>query len=113
MTEVEDFIYQYEDDRREVMLYLHHLLLDMNLVPKIRYRVPFYYRKSWVCYMNPNKKEGIELVFIYGKRLSNVQGLLDDKGRKQVAGIELKSVDDIPHEAIFEIVQEAILLENE
>lgn len=111
MTEVEDLIYRFEDSQREIMLYLHHLFLDMNLMPKIRYRIPFYYRKSWICYVNP-KKEGVELVFLQGKQLSNTQGLLDDKGRKQVAGITLKSVDDIPHEAIFEIAQEAILLEN-
>jgi len=59
----EDFIYQQEGSRREVMLYLHQLFLDMNLVAKIRYRVPFYYGKSWICYLNPQKKESIELAF--------------------------------------------------
>jgi len=112
MGEVEDFIYQQEDSQREVMLYLHQLFLDMNLVAKIRYRVPFYYGKSWVCYLNPLKKEGIELAFIRGNELSNEQGILDPKDRKQVAGIELYSIDDIPHDALHEVLQEAILLDE-
>jgi len=110
--EVEDFIYQFEGGQREVLLYFHHLFLDLNLVSKIRYKIPFYYGKSWICYLNPIKKEGIELVFIHGRKLSNSQGILNDKGRKMVAGIEFRNVDEIPQEAVFEIIQEALLIDD-
>ncbi len=110
--EVEDFIYQFESGQREVLLYFHHLFLDLNLVAKIRYRIPFYFGKSWICYLNPQKNDSIELVFIHGKKLSNSQGILNDKGRKMVAGIEFRSVDEIPQEAVFEIIQEALLLDD-
>ena len=112
MNEVEDFIYQFEGGQQEVLLYFHHLFLDLNLVSKIRYRVPFYYGKSWVCYLNPQKNGSIELVFIYGRKLSNTQGILNDKGRKQVSGIEFSNLDEIPQEAIFEIIQEALLIDE-
>ena len=112
MSEVEDFIYRYEDDQREVMLYLHELLLDLNLTAKIQYKIPFYYGKSWICYLNPGKKGEIEFAFPRGSELSNSQGLLESKGRKLVRSMELRTLTDIPGEAVYEILQEAILLDE-
>lgn len=112
MTKVEAFIYEQAEKERAILLYFHELFLSLNLMPKIRYKIPFYYRKKWLCYLNPQKKGGVELVFLRGKELSNAQGILDDKGRKQVSGIFFSSVTDIPHEAVYEIIQEAILLEE-
>ncbi len=113
MTEVEDFIYQYEDDQREVMLFLHNWLTkDLNLTEKIRFEIPFYYGKSWICYLNPTKKDTVEFAFVRGNELSNDQGLLDNKGRKQVYSVEFKSVKAIPQQTLNEIIQEAILLDE-
>ena len=37
MSAVEDLIYQYEVPQREVLLFLHRLLIDeLNLIPKIK-----------------------------------------------------------------------------
>lgn len=62
--------------------------------------------------MNPLKKGGIEFVFTRGRELSNAQGILESRGRKEVSGIRLKSVDDIPIESLTEVIQEAILLDE-
>ncbi len=113
MTEVEDFIYQFDKNQREVMLHLHNLLtLDLSFTAKIRFKIPFYYGRSWICYLNPIKNEGIELAFLRGCELSNTQGLLESKGRKQVSGIELNSILDAPLEAILEVIHEAIMLDE-
>jgi len=113
MTEVEDFIYQFEGNQRDLMLYFHRLLtMDLNLIDKIRFKIPFYYRKSWICYLNPSKDGKTEFAFVRGNELSNVQGLLESKGRKQVYSIELEKVSDIPKQKINEIIQEAILLDE-
>ena len=113
MSEVEDYIYQYEDDQREIMLFLHNWLTkDLNLTEKIRFKIPFYYGKSWICYLNPTKNEKLEFAFVRGNELSNEQGLLDNKGRKQVYSIEFKNVKEIPQETLNEIIQEAILLDE-
>ncbi|MEN0049842.1 MAG: DUF1801 domain-containing protein [Bacteroidota bacterium] len=113
MSEAEDFIYEYEGQQREILLYLHQLLtMDLGLESKIRYRIPFYYGRSWICYTNPVKKEGIELVFLRGNELSNEQGLLESKGRKQVLGVTFRKLTDIPEETLFEVLQEAILLDE-
>lgn len=113
MTEVEDFIYQYEDDQRKVMLFLHNWLTnDLNLTGKIRFNIPFYYGKSWICYLSPTKNGTTEFAFVRGNELSNEQGLLDNKGRKQVYSIEFRNVKEIPQQTLNEIIHEAILLDE-
>lgn len=113
MTKVEDYIYSYEGNQREIMIYFHKLLSEeLNLTDKLRYKIPFYYRKSWICYLNPIKNGKIEFAFVRGNQLSNSQGLLDSKGRKQVWGIEFARQSEIPIKGLTEIIQEAILLDE-
>ena len=113
MSEVEDFIYQFEGNQREIMLYFHSLLVtDLGLTNRIRYKIPFYYRNSWICYLNPFKNGAIELAFIRGNELSNVQGILEARHRKQISGMVFEKFDDIPYKEISEIIQEAILLDE-
>lgn len=113
MTKVEDFIYQFEGNQREIMLYFHNLLtIDLNLTEKIRFKIPFYYGRSWICYLNPTKEGKIEFAFVRGNELSNYQNILDSKGRKQVYSIEVEKMSEIPMRQINEIIQEAILLDE-
>jgi hypothetical protein len=113
MTKAEEFIYHHEGQQREIMLYLHHALVnEFNLTSKISYKIPFYYRKSWICYLNPTKDNKVELAFTRGNELSNMNGLLEFKGRKQVAGMEFYQLKDIQKKAISEIIHEAILLDD-
>ncbi len=102
MGEAENFIYQFEGNQREIMLYFHNLLTcDLGLEDKIRFKIPFYYRKSWICYLNPTKEKKIEFAFVRGNELSNSQGLLKNKGRKQVYSIDFEKVSDIPFRKLF------------
>jgi len=114
MTPVEAFILEKEGQQQAVLQFLHDLMMSTpEVTSKIRYKVPFYYRKSWICYLNPTKKPaGIEMVFLRGNELSNEQGLLDARGRKQVAGVIFEKVEDIPVETLLEVIQEAIWLDE-
>lgn len=113
MTPVENFIYQFEGKQRELLLYFHNLLTEqLGLSVKIRYKIPFYDGKSWICYLNPTKNNKVEIAFVRGNELSNAQGLLDSKGRKQVYGMEFETISEIPHFAVNEVIQEAILLDE-
>ena len=113
MSDVEDFIFQFEGNQREILSYFHKLFVnDLDLTDKIRFKIPSYYRKSWICYLNPIKDSKIELAFIRGNELSNAQGLLQSKGRKQIAGIEFEKFSNIPFQTVNEIIQEAILLDE-
>jgi hypothetical protein len=85
---------------------------QLELEDKIKFKIPFYYHKSWICYLNPIKKEAVELVFLCGKELSNQQGLLQAKERKQVAGITFSKRGDIPKDQVYEIIQEALMLDE-
>lgn len=113
MDAVLDFIYEYEDEQREIMLLFHNMMLAYPAITsKIRYRVPFYYRKSWVCYLNPQKKGAVDFCFIRGNELSNEQGILEAKDRKQVRSLTFTSLKEIPTDTLHEIIQEAILLDD-
>jgi len=113
MSEVEDFIYEYDGSQRSILLYFHHLFIEeLNLTCKIRYKIPFYYGQSWICYLNPNKKGGIELAFVRGNELSNNQHILESKGRKQVLSVEFKNVESVQNDLVMEIIQEALLLDE-
>ncbi len=113
MDAVLDYIYEQEGEQREILLFLHELMCSYPAITsKIRYRVPFYYRKSWICYLNPRKNNTVEFCFIRGNELSNEQGILESKGRKQVYSLTFDDVKTIPVETLEEIIQEAILLDD-
>ncbi len=113
MSGIEHFKLALQGQQKAIVTYLHHRIIERHgLEIKMNYEIPMYYRKSWVCYLNPIKKNGIELAFIKGHRLSNEQGLLSMKNRKLVAGIDLFDVSEIEEREIDEIIQEAIILDD-
>ena len=113
MTQSQAFIYDHTGAQGEVLQYLYDMLMSFpEMETKIRYRVPFFYRKSWICYLNPKKDGCIELCFLRANEMSNEQGLLDFKERTQVAGVTYGSVKEINDELLWEVVQEAILLDE-
>lgn len=113
MKTIEDFILGLDSQQKVIVSFFHqHLTQNHDLLGKISYNIPVYYRKSWVCYLNPIKNNGIELVFTKGHRLSNDQGLLDKKKRKYVAGIDLYNLKHVPEQSIDEIIQEALIIDQ-
>ncbi|MFN0015236.1 MAG: DUF1801 domain-containing protein [Saprospiraceae bacterium] len=109
-----DYIESLEGEQRRIMLALHHFITGFPQVTcGIRYRVPFFFRKSGVCYLNPLKNGAVELCFIRANELSNEQHLLDFKDRSQVAGVTYRFVADIREEALAEVVHEALVLDEE
>ncbi|MFN1834869.1 DUF1801 domain-containing protein [Balneola sp. MJW-20] len=113
MNKVEDFIYCHEGDQREIMLYFHHFLMNFPTVTcSIKHGIPFYDQNKWVCYLNPVKSGAVALSFIYGNKLSNEQGLLESKGRKQVMSAEFKRLEEIPRDAVRQIINEALMLDE-
>ena len=89
------------------------LLSFPEITRKMRYKIPFYDYQSWVCYLNPVKPDKVEMCFFRGKKLSNIQGLLDDRGRKMVSGVMLEDSQNLPMESLLDIFAEAIILDEE
>lgn len=113
MTATEAYIIELPDNQRQIMQYLHDMLMSFpQVTTKIRYKIPFYYRKSWVCYLNPVKNDGVELCFLKGNELSNEQCILEPTDRKMVRGIKFYSADEIDNNLLLEIVNEALILDD-
>ena len=114
MQSVDEFFFQLEGQVREIGLLLHGLISDeFNLHPKIRYGIPFYYGKSWICYINVLKDSKVELAFPRGNELNDPMGLLSAKGRKQVRSIEIDEIESIKIEEIISLSEVAIQLDTE
>jgi len=113
MSAVSDYIFQQQGNQKEILLYFHDWFTnELKLTSKIRCKIPFYDKRSWICYLNPTTGRKVELAFIRGNELSNEHGILNFKDRKQIAGIEFENLENIPFQAINEIIQEAILLDE-
>ncbi len=113
MSPVHEFISEHEGLQKVILEYFHNLISTYpGIEPKIKFGIPFYYRKKWICYLNPKKENAVELAFTRGNELSNEQGMLDFKGRKQICGITCNRLEDIDENAVREIIQEAILLDE-
>ena len=113
MNKVEDYIYSFEGGQLEVLLYFHDLLTSFQTVTsKIRFKIPFYYQNTWVCYLNPVKPNKIAICFLRGYEMSNEQDILESKGRKQVLSAEFASVDEISKKLMSEIINEALFLDE-
>ncbi len=103
---------------RSLLYALHKVLIqsDDNITSKLNWGIPFYYYRgaSW-CYLAYIKKWGcVEIGFTKGQLLTNATGLLLERGRKTVRSIEFRSYDDFldREEAVRELIQEALLLQN-
>jgi len=113
MHPVESFIYKFEGQQKEIMLYFYNVLSGQpGVIAKIAFGIPFFNRKTWICYLNPKKNGGIELAFTRGNELSNHSGLLKAGNRKLVRGVVFNTLKDIPFDEINEIMQEALLLDE-
>jgi len=113
VTPCQDYLLDLEGTPRALMEQLAGRILQFpEVVCKIRYRIPFFYRHSWVCYLNPVKGGGVELAFLYGHQLTDPFGLLEARGRKMVKGIRLYELAQLPGEPLEELIAEALILDD-
>lgn len=115
MNDIELYIHSREDDSlRELLFYLHDFILlqHPSMSSRLRYKIPFYDVLSWICYLNPLKKGGLELVFLHGQRISSHSEFLQSRERKMVSGIIYQNISDINEIILGEIIQEAIIIDE-
>lgn len=110
LTPLDQFFERLAGDQRMIALVLHELILsiDDSLSSRLRYNIPFYDSSTWICYINPRKENSVELCFLQGVSLVDESGLLQSRGRKQVAGVLCNSLDNIPADIIIDLVQQAL-----
>ena len=113
MNPVETYIYNQEDEEREILSYLHDLFTQRyGMTYKLRFKVPFYDITKWLCYLSPQKKGGIELCFLHGRWMNDVGGALDAKKRVQVYGITYHRLEDIDEDVLSNLIEEAIRVDK-
>lgn len=86
---------------------------------KFGYGVPYYHRRSRICFMYPasfpysGRTAGVAFGFARGHLLSNEQGLLEMGERKEVAYLRLLAEKDIRENDLLEILHEAVLIDED
>lgn len=95
------------------MLYFYNWFTsEFELLPKLKYKIPFYYRKSWICYTNPLKNNAVELAFVRGNELSDTHYILKANKRKQIRGVVIAKLKNAPFAEIKHVLQEAVFLDE-
>ncbi len=113
---MDDIITYIEDQPRQqmqIMMLLHSYISSLpNIQAKIRYKIPFYFQNSWICYLNPVKGGDVELAFLRGRELVDEGGLLSANGRKMVKGVTYQNVEDVSFESLEPVLLEALILDE-
>jgi hypothetical protein len=114
MSAVEDYIFELQDEQQQqIAAYLHDFfILNYQMTSNLKYAIPFYFKKTWVCYLNPIKKKGIELVFIRARELKDSKHLLDFKKRKMAAGLSFYSLVEIDEAVLNTVLEDALKLDD-
>lgn len=114
MNPVESYIYNMDTVEQEIASYLHDVFTQKyGMTCKLRYHIPFYDINKWVCYINPQKKTGVELCFLHGRWMSDECGLLEARGRTQIKGVIYHNLSEINEEPLMSTIDEAIILDKE
>jgi hypothetical protein len=109
MSSVDTFIQHQHGPVARCLQHVHALVMEYpGVEAKIRYRIPFYYGRSWLCYLNPQKDESVEWAFTRANEWPRHHELLDFRGRKQVAGLFL-TADGLPEEGLMRLLLEEAL----
>jgi hypothetical protein len=84
------------------------ILRESNqITEKLRYKIPFFYLNTWLCYLNVDKKRGPLIGFLHGTKLEDNHGLLQSE-LKMVRHLYLKQ--DMPHAALVDYLRQSIAL---
>ncbi len=91
---------------------LHSFIAEYEeLKPTIKYSIPFYVQNKPICYINPQKPIGVEVVFWKAKEMS-IGSVLDYKKRKWFGGVTYRTVNDIDFELLDKLIREGIVLDK-
>jgi hypothetical protein len=111
--QVIDYIYNLTPKQAAIVQCLHDLIIENpGIEVKRRWNLPFYYRKSWICYFNILKNGNVEWAFTRGNELSNADQWLEARGRKQIYSVNFESINAIDLQMAKVYLQEALLLDE-
>ncbi|TXC85244.1 DUF1801 domain-containing protein [Luteibaculum oceani] len=110
---IASFIDHHAKGDAELIGKLHNYLIRLpGISASIHLGVPFYRRKHWLCYINPQADGGVELAFPNAYLMNGLQEKLNFGKRSQVGGIILRTTSELTQPLIAELVQTAIFIDN-
>lgn len=113
MNPVESYILKLSKEERNIIHFFHSIFINKySLNPAIKWNIPTYTGNSIVCYLNPDKRIGIHLCFMQGYKLTDTNKILERKNRKLVTSFHVKSLDEIPYQALIQNIEDAIYLDQ-
>lgn len=102
-----------EDNLVEVCQQISTKILEYpNIEIKKKFKLPFFYGNTWICYFNFLKTQEIEFLFVRAREFPSKE-LLDFKDRVMIGGLSYKSVADIDFGILNLLLEEAITLDTE
>ena len=120
MKSYEDFFFDLAEDEKPIVHLLREIILERipDIREKISYGVPYYFRKTRICFIWPasvkaGPKSGVMMGFCKGNLLSNEQGMLESNGRKEVYTMGFHSVKEINPALIKEILYETVIVDKQ
>jgi len=108
-----DYIYNQTGAQHELFLQFHSFIMGYDGIrADIKYKIPFYSLTKPICYISPQKKGGVEIVFWNALKMKDSLPLLDLKQRKWMAGITYNNIDEVDFELFDKIFREGISVDG-
>lgn len=109
-----DFIYNQKGAKHNLLLQLHAFISEYDCIQSsLKWGIPFWTIGRTICYANPLKTGGVELVFWNGTLLIKDFPILNLKDRKRMAGIIYEDAEDIDFELLNAILLKAIAYDEQ
>jgi len=107
------YIFEQKQPVRDVLDYLHHLILymDSDIRCSTKWGILYYEKHQHLLYLNPLKKlsSAVEVCFVRARIFDESQHLLDFKNRKIVGGYVVKNLEGVNEGYIFPECNKTIL----
>lgn len=104
---------QLSNEQVQIIKFIHNELLNYPAIEcKIKFKIPFFYKNTWIAYLNPIKKDGIEFCIVRAKEIPSISEFVNYKKRTMIAGISYYSIKEIDFNILHFVFQEAYQLDS-
>lgn len=101
------------ENQTAILKSIHNALISYPAVEcKIKFKLPFFYKNTWIAYLNPIKKDGIEFCIVRAKEIPSIVDFVNYKKRTMIAGISFYSIKEIDFNILHFVFQEAYQLDS-
>jgi len=120
MQSVDDFFHDLPKEEKAIALRLREIILQAapDFKEEFSYGVPYYFRHRRVTCIWPassagGPSKGVFIGFCRGNEMSNEQGIIEMGNRKRFGLIRYYDVKEINEDVLMELLQEAIMVDEE